>query len=77
MGYFFWLKDNIKTTKVAKAIANIRLSATDTGTTPFQEVSQPPLSTYTITTLSYHFQHNNTWVKWLIYSRTLSLGTFS
>jgi hypothetical protein len=35
MGYFFWLKDNISTTKVAKETANISESSIGISTTSF------------------------------------------
>ena len=53
MGYFLWLNDRIDTINAANVTANINASNTDMAPPPFQEVSQPPLSTYSITTLLY------------------------
>lgn len=41
MGYFFWLNESIGTINATNEIANISVSNTDTGTTPFHSGSEP------------------------------------
>ncbi len=53
MGYFFWLKDNIRTTKVAKETANISESSIGISTTSFPG-SEPTTLEYPILLLLYY-----------------------